>query len=126
MTAETLYRYNVRRWSLGADEFDNPLPGCRLEVLLDGYLVLKRTPKGAWIDVYGVRRFVLLTARKQFACETAELAAESFRRRKTKQISLLKAQQAEAVHALRLLESMVANTATNMQPATGLLSTVAS
>lgn len=102
--AGVLYRYDVRRWSLGVDEWDNPIPGCRLDVQCDEYPIVKRTAKGAWIDVYGTQRFVLLTARKQYACETSELAAESFRHRKAKQIRILKRQIAEAEAALRVLD----------------------
>lgn len=46
--------------------------------------VRKRTPKGAWI----YDRFVLLTARKKYACETLEEAVESFLARKTRQASI--------------------------------------
>jgi len=104
MAADVLYRYDVTRWSRGCDEFDNPISGSRVEVSLNECPVLKRTPSGAWIDVYGARRFVRLAARKQYACETPAEAAESFRRRKTRQIEILKSQLAEAEQALRQLD----------------------
>ncbi len=100
---EMFYRYDVVRYSLGVDECGDPLPGSRIELRLGEYEVLNRTPKGAWIGGLGYRRFVLLTARKQYACETVELAAESFRARKRRQIKILSGQLAEAEYALRLL-----------------------
>lgn len=102
MTA--LYRFDTVRQSLGVDEWDEPLPGRRLEVKCTEYPIVKRTPKGAWIDCYGTQRFVLLTARKQFACETREAAAESFRRRKQCQIKLLSERINDAKEALKLID----------------------
>lgn len=106
-----LYRFNVRRYSNGVDEFDASLPGYTLAVNCDEYPILKRTPKGAWIDDGGRKRFVRLSATKQYACPTVELAAESFRRRKTRQIAILMAQldEVEAIEAecaLRQLDAV--------------------
>jgi len=81
---EYFYRYEERRWSLGADEFDNPYPGYRLTVELEEYQVVKKTPKGVWLSrtwkgnpELGIRpylsdgrRFVRLGTRKQFAYPT--------------------------------------------------------
>ncbi len=92
MPSETLYRYDIVRWSLGVDQFDEPIPGARIEVHCIEYPILKRTAKGAWIDVGSAgHRFVRQTARKQYACETPALAAESFRYRKASQIHVLAA-----------------------------------
>ncbi len=52
---ETFYRFDTVRYSLGLDQFDEPLPGSRLEVRCSEFPVIKRTPKGAWIDDYGTR-----------------------------------------------------------------------
>jgi hypothetical protein len=102
---EYLYRYEDRTYSLGLNQFDDPLPGYTLKVELQEYRIIKRTPQGAWI-VYGSwsmhtpKRFVLLSARKRFACETKEEALESFKARKRKQIKILKAQLKRAEMAL--------------------------
>ena len=54
--------------------------------------VIRETPKGVWLDDYGVERFVLKNARKRWAYPTIELARESFLIRKRKQIGWLRAQ----------------------------------
>lgn len=104
--SEMLYRYEMMRYSLGVDEWDNPIPGCRVDVSLHDYPIVKRTPKGAWIDIYGRRRFVLLSARKQFACETPEQAARSFVARKQRQLRILQEQTKEVERALAILRQI--------------------
>lgn len=102
--SDVLYRYDTVRWSFGVDQFDEPIPGHRLTIECNEYPVSKRTPQGAWIETGGRLRFVKLTAHKQYACETRELAANSFRHRKLRQIRILQAQLADAEKALKLLE----------------------
>lgn len=122
--AEHLYRYEEVHYSLGCDQFDNPYPGYRLELRLLEYRVRRRTPKGAWIEddrwprrlrmaddgqyknEIDQERFVLLTARKQFACSTKEDALESFKARKHRQIRILKAHLKGAERALEHAEQM--------------------
>lgn len=58
-------------------------------VLRDEYPILKFTPCGAWIDVYGKKRFVLAGTWKQFAHVSDERAKESFFSRKHKQLRIL-------------------------------------
>jgi len=87
---EFLYRYEEKCYGNGVDQFDNPLPGHYINIELRSYEILKRTKKGVWIRKhYDKRRFVLLTARKKFACETKEDALESLIKRKERQILLL-------------------------------------
>lgn len=50
------------------------------------FRVLRRTPKGVWIDEYGVERFILNKARRRWAYPTIELAEDSYRQRKRWQI----------------------------------------
>lgn len=100
---EYLYRYVETRYSIGVDEWGDPLPGFNLVVSLQSYLILRRTPKGTWIDC-GYERFVRLNTRKKFACATALEAAESFRARKNRQIGILSAQLEQAKRALKLLD----------------------
>jgi hypothetical protein len=90
---EYLYRYQ--------ESFDEE----GVETKLIKYLITKRTPQGAWIDLYSYdknglylydekenKKFILLTARKRFACPTIEEAEESFFARKNCQLKILKAQ----------------------------------
>lgn len=107
---EYLYRYEEIRWSLGLDEFDNPIQGCRLEVSLSKYEIAKRTPKGAWVYRYSFtsdKKFVNLSAKKKFACESIEEAKESFLRRKERQIQILSSQLKEAKKAKSIIENMI-------------------
>jgi len=72
------------------------------ELVLRKYTVIRRTPKGAWIREYGRDRFVLLTARKRFACNTKDEALESFIARKEAQIRKLRGQLKKAKADLAL------------------------
>ncbi len=63
--------------------------GREIQVWLRRYPVLKRTPKGAWLDIFGRRRFVLVSARKRYASPTIEEARESFLARKAAQRRIL-------------------------------------
>lgn len=78
------YRYEDVRHAI-VDEWDN-VESTYTAVYLHKYPLLKETPKGGWIDIYGTRKFVLLTARKKFAVPTIEQAKESFIARKNAQI----------------------------------------
>ncbi|RLI66843.1 MAG: hypothetical protein DRO67_00270 [Candidatus Asgardarchaeum californiense] len=115
---EYLYRYEEIRYSLGVNYFDNPYPGYRLAVHCNKYKIIKRTPKGAWIryctgfpefDKYENKKFVLLTARKKFACETKEEARKSFIARKKRQIEILKAYLEQAETSLYIAETDIEN-----------------
>lgn len=91
-----LYRCEAKRYSYIIDA-DLDMYGTtppRLE--FREYPIIKRTPKGAWIDIYGKKRFVLLTARKKFACDTREDAIRSFIARKERQIRILNRQLYDA------------------------------
>lgn len=66
------------------------------------YPVLKITRCGVWLDIYGQARFVLLTARKRYACPTEAEALASYHTRKKRQVKILSAQlrQAETARIL--------------------------
>ena len=102
-----LYRCFDCVYAAPVDEFDYPIGRSRVEVVYDRYKIIKRTAKGAWIDNYGERKFVLLTARKKFACETIELAQQSFIARKTRQIEILAAKIDRAEQAIELTKRKV-------------------
>ncbi len=108
---DVLYRYEEVRYSLGVDQFDDPLPGYTLKISLREIPVLKRTPKGAWVrrQYYtqaseNDRQFIRLTARKQYASNTKEEAKECFIARKKRQIQILSGQLEQAKEALALGE----------------------
>lgn len=108
---EYLYRYESHNVSLGIDQFDEPIPGHSVSIHLHKYKIIKRTPKGAWIPKYSwsfdsdtEKRFVLLTARKQFASETIEKAKECFIARKKKYIRILESRISDANIAITKVE----------------------
>lgn len=107
MKSEVLYRYYEVCYSLGCDEWDNPYQGYKLVIQLTEYPIIKRTPKGAWIDEsFAGKRFVLLTARKKYACSSKEEALESFKARKRRQINILKEQLSRAISVLGMADSL--------------------
>lgn len=79
-------------------------------VLLEEYPIVKRTPCGAWINVYGKQRFVLekdslnCQTRKRFAYATVEEARVSFFARKRRQLLILRAQLESVEGAIKALE----------------------
>lgn len=80
MTDEKWYRY------------DDPYTDGNLPFLTE-IPVLRHTPKGVWLDKYGLKRFVLKAANKRYAYPTKELALASYIIRKQRQI-----QHAAAAH----------------------------
>jgi hypothetical protein len=105
---EKLYRIEGVTYAAYYDEdYYSRAPG-RSELHTREYLVIGRTRKGAWIDVYGEKKFVNLTARKKFACETVEEARESFKQRKRRQIGILSAQLEQAKKYLSLVHEVPA------------------
>ena len=105
MSKEYLYRYQEQTYSLGVNQFDDPLPGYTLSVNLYSYPIIRKTPKGVWIDDYGKERFILLSAKKKFACQTKKEALESFIARKTQQIRILSNQLDQAKLAKKYAEN---------------------
>lgn len=82
-------------------------------VELQEYEILRTTPKGVWIrrgssyGLHGDERFVLLGARKRFACPTKEEALESFIARKKAQKRIYEARARHAERALKIAKNMV-------------------
>ena len=78
MAESYLYRYEEVRYSWGVDEYDNPLPGYDLRIHLNKYKVISTTLKGVWIQLWDSwpedKKFILLSARKRFACPTEKEA----------------------------------------------------
>ncbi len=60
------------------------------------FSLIKETPCGYWIDVYGAKKWVSKNGKKRYAYPTRELAWESYRKRKEKQVSILSCRLAVA------------------------------
>lgn len=77
-----------------------------VRVTLREYPVLRKTPKGVWLDTgFGGSRFVLRDAHKRWACPTKDEAEESFKARKRRQIKILRRQLEDAHKALAAAEN---------------------
>lgn len=110
-----LYRYEVRSYSVADENGDHS--HSRQELSLFTFAVLRQTPKGAWIHMgwsnaqwegniaiahTPAKRFVLLTARKRFACPTKVEALESFLARNAVAQSIMRARLAALEQAARM------------------------
>jgi len=114
---EIWYRYIDVAYSTGYDEYTDRSTGSIIEVELREYEVLRRTPKGAWINASPFRsttsvrgiadeKFVLLSARKRFAHPTKDEAMTSFIARKRAQIRIYEARVKRAKEALLRAEEI--------------------
>lgn len=95
------YRFVDTRVSNGFDEFERDT-GYHIQVWVQTFPVLKKTPKGVWLDYCGAKKFVLKKSFKRFACSTLREARKSFEARKRKQIKILSKQLRDAERALSL------------------------
>lgn len=96
---EVWYRYDDMRWSVTLDaEMEHY--GTRLEVIETAYPVVKKTPKGAWLElgVFGEtdKRWVGLGTGKRFAHPTRKEALEGYIHRKNRQIKIYEARLRDA------------------------------
>lgn len=66
--------------------------------------VIRHTLKGVWLEFYGKKKFVLTDAKKHFACATYKEARASYRARKVRHRSILKAQLKSVETLLTMLE----------------------
>lgn len=71
-----------------------------IQLYMEEFKITKRTPCGAWINVYDDKKFVNLKAHKKYASETKEEAITAFVRRKERQISILSSRLSQAKAAL--------------------------
>lgn len=101
-----LYRYNdvrVSDWDMWEEVSRNH----RTELRLEEYNIIKKTPKGVWIEYKYYKKFVLLeTNMKKFAHPTKEAAIKSFIRRKCRQLEIISAQEKRAKDAISLGRNM--------------------
>lgn len=99
------YRYEdslVHAWDY---EYET-IAHSRVVVNLREFDVLKNTPCGVWLDVFGTKRFVKTKARKRWACPTKEEARESFLARKGKQKRILNSQLDRVERAIQIITKM--------------------
>jgi hypothetical protein len=100
------YRYEDVRY---AALFDETGPG-RLAVELRRYPVVRTTPRGVVLDVYGMERFVRAIAKKRFACPTQAEALASFMARKRSQAAICEARARDARQAIAMAEHIASLT----------------
>ena len=89
---EKLYRYDSSRVATGSisDDYESLRPGYRISVDLHSFTVLSRTPKGAWVNYGGGKKWVHTTSKRPWAWPTENAALESFITRKKNHIGYLK------------------------------------
>jgi len=103
------YRYEDRSVSGTPDEFDN-YRASYVQVRLLKFEVISVTRKGAWIRYpmnQSGKKFILLNARKRFACETEEGAKESFLARKARQLRIYYARIRSIEEAIRRINGIL-------------------
>lgn len=133
---EYYYRVEVVKYAPSLDEFDKPVGRGRIELVCYRFRVVKRTPKGAWIDYYGYYgipladgstrpvnssnyRYVGDDHTKQFASPTQEAATRHFMRRAKKMASIMQARMEQAREAVNLaLEGRISNMWPESEPET--------
>lgn len=105
---ELMYRYEDVQYAAMLDEFENQVGVSRPELRLFTYPIKSRTPKGVWLDMgFGDRKFILLTARKRYACPTREEALASFVARKERQADILGSQLARVQTVLEIAKCLL-------------------
>ncbi|MEQ1950913.1 hypothetical protein [Mesorhizobium sp. CN2-181] len=100
---DVLWRAEGKRYSYVIDADSDHFGTTPLQVEMHWYPVTKRTPCGAWIG----DKFVRLTARKRWACNTEKEALESYAARKKRQISIYEARLVEAKRGLTIAEHAI-------------------
>jgi hypothetical protein len=106
---DKLYRIDGKCYAACLDEYENPMGIGSRELRVSKFDVVRATPTGVWIQPYSwddsYKKFVRLTASKKYACETIELAKESFIARKNRQIRILSARLRDARTFLELAKN---------------------
>jgi len=94
------YRYENKVYAPPVDEFDRVCGEGLMKVILYRWEVVKHTPKGVWLELWGQKRFVLNRSRRRFACPTKDEARVSFIARKTRQAGIYEARARTARQAV--------------------------
>lgn len=102
-TDEVYYRYEAIT-TCSWDEYSELAIARHVHLQLQRLPVIKRTPKGVWVNDYGTKRFVLDRARKRYACPTPEEAVESLLARKRRRAAILRSQLSDTERAIELAE----------------------
>lgn len=90
--SDYLYRCETVRYSYIIDADLDMYGTSAPQIRIDRFEIIRRTEKGAWICSVSGKRFILLTARKRFACETEKEAVESMIARRNRQIRIIEKQ----------------------------------
>jgi len=88
--SEYLIRCETKRYSYTIDADLDQYGTTPPQLVHYHYKIVKRTRCGAWIDTGIDNKFVLLTARKKYACETECEALESLLARKHRHARILR------------------------------------
>lgn len=75
------------------------------EVRYCQFAVVKKTPAGVWIKYWGKNKFILDNTQKKFAAKTLDEARLSFRKRKEKQLKIMRAKVREIEQAIEQFET---------------------
>ena len=88
-------------------EFEQP-SGHQTHILLTPYILIRHTPKGAYIQgMFGEEHFILGKAVRQFAVPTKELALRDLIARKRRYISILESRIREAEECRDMAEKAI-------------------
>ena len=89
--SDKCYRYNYHLVSNGIDQFDDDL-GSRVEIYHSVYKILKYTPCGFWIEYCNKsgKKFINTKRIKQFAHRNKTDAKVAFKKRKEKQLIIMR------------------------------------
>lgn len=101
---DCLYRYEAKSYASFDSETEIIYRGS-MYLHLTQYEIIKYTPKGAWIKCNGRKRFVLLTARKKFACRNKKDALVSLLYRKRRQASIISSNLNNVKQAISICEN---------------------
>lgn len=96
MEINKLYRYDVENWD------GTTLHG-------QDFKIVRHTPKGFWIDVWGKEKWVNNYSNKRYAYPTKKEALESLIKRRTRYISILKARLKQSEEGIELAKDKLEN-----------------
>ena len=103
--SEVWHRIDYVRYAAPLDEFERPNGIGSLALVHCTYRVLKQTKKGVWLDIGFDKRFVLCVSKRQFASPTLSLAKLKFRKRKERQLGILRDKIRDIEEALGKLKA---------------------
>jgi len=104
MVEDICYRYNYHLVSNGVDQFEDSL-GSRVEIYFSSYKILNHTPCGFWIEYYNNvgKKFINTKKIKQFAHRNKTDAKVAFKKRKEKQLMIMRKAMSNIELALKII-----------------------